>query len=76
LVELLGYNPSTKLNSARQQLEKEFGQHLDEAHKRQGTSWREAPERSLKLPKSNGGAINKAILIAMRAKKRSPIAIK
>ena len=76
LVELLGYDPSAKLNSARQQLEKEFGQHLDEAHKRQGTSWREAPEKPLKLPKANGGAINKAILIAMRAKKRSPIAIR
>jgi len=76
LVGLLGYDPSAKLNIAGQQLEKEFGQHLDEAHKRQGTSWREAPERSLNLPKANGGAINKAILIAMRAKKRSPVAIK
>jgi hypothetical protein len=76
LVELLGYDPSAKLNTARQQLEKEFGQHLDEAHKKQGTSWREATDRSLSLPKANGGAINKAILIAMRAKKRSPIAIR
>jgi len=76
LVELLGYDPSAKLNTARQQLEKEFGQHLDEAHKKQGTSWREAPDRSLNLQKANGGAINKAILIAMRAKKRSPIAIR
>ena len=76
LVELLGYDPSAKLNTARQQLEKEFGQHLDEAHKKQGTSWRETTDRSLNLPKANGGAINKAILIAMRAKKRSPIAIK
>jgi len=30
----------------------------------------------LPVPKANGGAINKAILVAMRAKKRSPIAIK
>jgi hypothetical protein len=30
----------------------------------------------LPMPKANGGAINKAILIAMRAKKRSPVAIK
>lgn len=76
LVELLGYDPSAKLNTARQQLEKEFGQHLDEAHKKQGTSWRKTTDRSLNLQKANGGAINKAILIAMRAKKRSPIAIK
>ena len=76
LVELLGYDPSAKLNSARQQLEKEFEQHLDEAHSRQGTSWSKESSKPLMPTKANGGAINKAILVAMRAKKRSPIAIK
>lgn len=47
LVELLGHDPSATLNSARQQLEKEFERHLDEAHKRKGTTWRKAYGGSL-----------------------------
>src|SRR5271165_6760010 len=48
---LLGSNPSGRLAAARSQLENEFEARLDEAHARQGTSWRSetrAPVRGRK----------------------------
>lgn len=84
LVDLLGHDPSATLNSARQQLEKEFEQHLDEAHKRKGTTWRKAYGGALKsLPSvdaamnnlSNssfrrGGTVRRALMIAKGSKKK------
>ena len=57
LVDLLGYDPSATLNSARKQLEKEFEQHLDEAHKRKGTTWRKAYGGALKAAPVVGAAM-------------------
>lgn len=81
LVDLLGHDPSATLNSARQQLEKEFEQHLDEAHKRKGTTWRKAYGGALRsLPSVDaamnnlnlmkGSAIRKAMMIAKGGKKK------
>lgn len=68
LVELLGHDPSATLNSARQQLEKEFERHLDEAHKRKGTTWRKAYGGALKSPAS----VDAAMKYLSSGPKRSP----
>ena len=42
LGEALGRDPTSELNSARSQLEAHLENHLDQAHARQGTSWRQS----------------------------------
>ena len=81
LVELLGRDPSATLNSAGGQLAREFESHLDEAHARQGTSWRKAPSKAGEVgyalggvPKSprapfigsSPGSVERALLIAKK----------
>lgn len=41
LGETLGRDPASELNSARSQLEAHLEDHLDQAHARQGTTWRQ-----------------------------------
>lgn len=66
LGEFLGRDPSATLNSARESVESILEQALDEAHKRNGTSWRET--RGKKRGGSVGSIdISHALEIARRA---------
>jgi len=70
LEQALGQDPRGFLNSSRSQLEKELEGHLDEAHARQGTTWRSPASKKINVVRANGGAVSKAIGIAMKAQKR------
>lgn len=70
LIDLLGSDPSAGLHRTRAQLEQAFEKLLDQAHSRQGTSWRKAKGGPVTALKSGGPAIDKALLISMRATKK------
>ena len=79
LSDLMGSDPSARLSAYGSQLEKELEGHLDEAYARQGRSWRattpqgqqaqvKAPETPPLPTMAYGGAIDKALQIALRAR--------
>lgn len=65
LGETLGRDPTGELNSARSQLETHLENHLDQAHARQGTTWRQPqgtpPTKQVEPPhEARGGFIRRA----------------